>query len=202
MYERKELFQFLHCWKILRDQAKWNDKLLELNNNGGKNNEDNVAEPGCEGELPSKNNVHDRPEGRDTAKRRSRRESESSASTAFEVLQRIHDNREKSQLKEEEQLQQILNRKDEKLNLQRAVLKVHMDIIELKKQAREEDLLLRKQEHELLAKQTEAQLLTAEAGIMAIDLEKVAPHLKEYYIGMQRQIMGRRGFGSSSSNNS
>ena len=88
------------------------------------------------------------------------------------------------------------------MNLQRAVLKVQMDIIELKKQAREEDLLLRKQEHELLAKQTEAQLLTAEAGIMAIDLEKVAPHLKEYYIGMQRQIMERRGFGSSSSNNS
>ena len=186
----------------MRDQAKWNDKLLELNNNGGKNNEDNVAKPGCEGELPYENNVRDKPEGRDTAKRRSRRESESSASTAFEVLQRIHDNREKSQLKEEEQLQQILNRKDEKFNLQRAMLKVHMDAIELKKQAREEDLLLRKQEHELLAKQTEAQLLTAEAGIMAVDLEKVAPHLKEYYIGMQRQIMERRGFGSSSSNNS
>jgi len=133
MYERKEPFQFLHCWKILRDQAKWNDKLLELNNNGGKNNEDNVAKPGCEGELPYENNVRDKPEGRDTAKRRSRRKSESSSSTAFEVLQRIHDNREKSQLKKEEQLQQILNRKDEKLNLQRAVLKVQMDIIELKK---------------------------------------------------------------------
>jgi hypothetical protein len=52
-----------------------------------------------------------------------------------------------------------------------------------------------------LAKQNEAQLLTAEAGIMAVDLEKVAPHLKDYYIGMQREIMERRGFKSSSSNN-
>jgi hypothetical protein len=81
------------------------------------------------------------------------------------------------------------------------VVKLQKDAIELKKQAREENLLLRKQEHELLAKQTEAQLLTAEAGIMVVDLEKVAPHLKDYYIGMQREIMERRGFKSSSSNN-
>jgi hypothetical protein len=138
MYEKKEPFQFLHCWKILRDQAKWNNKLLELNNSGGKTNEDNVDGPGCEGQLPSENNVHDRPEGRNSAKRRNRRESESSSSTAFEVLQRIHDSREKNQLKEEEQLQQILNRKDEKLNLQREVVKLQKDAIELKKQAREE----------------------------------------------------------------
>jgi hypothetical protein len=32
---------------------------------------------------------------------------------------------------------------------------------------------------------------------MAVDIENVAPHLKNYYIGMQRQIMERRGFGSS-----
>jgi hypothetical protein len=29
---------------------------------------------------------------------------------------------------------------------------------------------------------------------MAVDIDKVAPHLKNYYIGMQRQIMERRGF--------
>jgi hypothetical protein len=45
---------------------------------------------------------------------------------------------------------------------------------------------LKKQENELLAKQADAQLLTTEAGIMAIDLQKVDPHLKDYYIRMQR----------------
>jgi hypothetical protein len=73
---------------------------------------------------------------------------------------------------------------------------------EYKKQTREEHMQLRKQENELLAKQAEAQLLTAEAGIMAIDLEKVAPHFKDYYIGMQRQIMECRGFTPSNNNNS
>ncbi|KAL5680071.1 hypothetical protein ACJX0J_006456, partial [Zea mays] len=32
MYEEKEAFQFLHCWKMLRNEPKWNDKVLELNN--------------------------------------------------------------------------------------------------------------------------------------------------------------------------
>jgi hypothetical protein len=43
--------------------------------------------------------------------------------------------------------------------------------------------------------------MTAEAGIMGVDLENVAPHLKDYYIGMQRQIMEHRGFAPGSSNN-
>ena len=42
--------------------------------------------------------------------------------------------------------------------------------------------------------QAEAQLLAAEAAIMGVDLDKVASHLKNYYIGMQRQSMERRGF--------
>jgi hypothetical protein len=114
----------------------------------------------------------------------------SSSSTAVDVLQRIHDNREKCQHKEDEQMVQILTRKDKKLSLQR-------EFLQFKKQQREENLILRKQEAENVAKQAEAQLLSAEAGIMAIDIDKVTPHLKNYYIGMQRQIMERRGFATS-----
>jgi hypothetical protein len=32
VYERKEPFGFMHCWKILRHEPKWNDRILELNN--------------------------------------------------------------------------------------------------------------------------------------------------------------------------
>ncbi|KAG2576322.1 hypothetical protein PVAP13_6NG016818 [Panicum virgatum] len=171
MFEDKEPFHFMDCWKILKDQAKWNDKLLEHSGGNATTDGNTVDSQG--------------PEGRDSAKRRNKRAAESEASTAVEVLQRIHDNREKNQANEDDQLEQILARKDEKLSLQR-------EILQMKKQAREEDLQLRKQETELRAKQTEAQLMTAEAGIMGVDLEKVAPHLKDYYIGMQRQIMERR----------
>jgi hypothetical protein len=32
VYERKEPFGFMHCWKILHHEPKWNDRILELNN--------------------------------------------------------------------------------------------------------------------------------------------------------------------------
>jgi hypothetical protein len=35
MHEATEPFQFMHCWKILRNEPKWNYKVLELNNNSG-----------------------------------------------------------------------------------------------------------------------------------------------------------------------
>ena len=142
-----------------------------------------MADEGNENSIPA------RPAGRDSTKRK-RVADASSSSTTVDVLQRIHDNREKCQQKEDEQMVQILTRKDEKLSLQR-------EYLDLKKQQREENLILRKQEADNVAKQAEAQLLTAEAAIMAIDIDKVAPHLKNYYIGMQRLIMERRGFASS-----
>jgi hypothetical protein len=101
-------------------------------------------------------------------------------------------------------LQQILSRKYEKINPQREFLKIQMNEMDMKKEMHkikkhqhDEQLQLRKQENKIIAKQTETQLLAAEAGIMTIYPEKVAPHLKDYYIGMQRQIMERRGFATS-----
>ena len=83
-----------------------------------------VAEEGNENSIPA------RPAGRDSTKRK-RVADASSSSTAVDVLQRIHDNREKCQQKEDEQMVQILTRKDEKLSLQR-------EYLDLKKQQREE----------------------------------------------------------------
>jgi hypothetical protein len=193
MYEAVEPFQFMHCWKILRNEPKWNDKVLELNSNsagtGGEGSSQANTTPAAVPEGGNENSMLARPEGRDSAKRK-RVADASSSSTAVDVLQRIHDNREKCQQKEDEQMVQILTRKDEKLSLQR-------EYLDLKKQQREENLILRRQEADNAAKHAEAQLLAAEAAIMAVDIDKVAPHLKNYYIGMQHQIMERRGFASS-----
>jgi hypothetical protein len=66
MHEAVEPFQFMHCWKILRDKPKWNDKVLELNNSTSQANSGSaaVAEGGNENSMPA------RPEGRDSAKKR------------------------------------------------------------------------------------------------------------------------------------
>jgi lysine/ornithine N-monooxygenase len=68
-------------------------------------------------------NPHDsssRPEHRDSAKKRNRGIAKiGSSSASVEVLQHIHENREKYQEKEDEQMKEILSRKDEKLCLQK-----------------------------------------------------------------------------------
>ncbi|KAL6838230.1 hypothetical protein ACP4OV_031946 [Aristida adscensionis] len=190
MYEAAEPFQIMHCWKILRNEPKWNDKLLELNSSSAGTARRGFPEvdlgPATVREEGNLNNQLDRLEGRDNAKRKRATEA-SSSSSAVEVLHRIHENREKCQQKEDEQMVQILARKDEKLSIQR-------ELLDLKKQQSEENLILRKLEAENVAKQADAQLLSAETAIMGVDIDKVAPHLKNYYLGMQQQIMECRGF--------
>jgi len=88
---------------------------------------------------------------------------------------------------------EILNRKDEKIKIQR-------DLFNLQKKHIKMTLQQQKKENKIREKETEAQLITAESSIMSIDIEKVPPHLKNYYVGMQRQIMVRRGFISPSNN--
>lgn len=63
-------------------------------------------------------------------------------------------------MKEEVQLREILSGKDEKLNLQRQIVQLHMNSMEIKKevheykkQTREKHLQLRKKEAELQEKQ-------------------------------------------------
>jgi hypothetical protein len=57
-----------------------------------------------------------------------------------------------------------------------------------------------KKETVIREKQTEAQLISTGASIMSIDMEKVPPYLKSYYMVMQHQIMERRGFTSAPNN--
>ena len=86
----------------------------------------------------------------------------------------------------------ILSRKDEKIKIQR-------DLFNLQKKHMKMSMQQQKKENKI-RKESEAQLITAESSIISIDIEKVPPHLKNYYVGMQRQIMVRRGFISPSNN--
>ncbi|XP_039841362.1 uncharacterized protein LOC120701326 [Panicum virgatum] len=94
MYEAVEPFQFMHCWKILLNESKWNDKVLELNSNsagtwGEGSSQANTA-PTAVAEEGNENSIPARPAGRDSTKRK-RVADASSSSTAVDVLQRIHD---------------------------------------------------------------------------------------------------------------
>ncbi|TVU17968.1 hypothetical protein EJB05_34030, partial [Eragrostis curvula] len=103
IYEATEPFQFMHCWRILKDEPKWNEKLLELNGTSTGTGDEGASQANSGPD----NSVPPRPEGRNNAKKK-RVTDASSSSSAVDVLQRIHDNREKCQQKEDEQMQLIL----------------------------------------------------------------------------------------------
>ena len=97
IYESTEPFTIMHCWKKLRNEAKWNDKFLELNNSTSPNG---MSSPPTQGhtvaghaESGNENMDTSRPEGRDGAKRRRSNSctETSSSSTAVEVLQRLQE---------------------------------------------------------------------------------------------------------------
>lgn len=199
MYEKTEPFTFMHCWKLLRNEAKWNNKFLELNNSTSP---DRMEPPSTQGhtvaghaESGNENIDTTRPEGRDSAKRRRLKSyaETSSSSTTVEVLQRLQEKSEKTELKQDQQMVEILSRKDGKIKIQR-------DLFNLQKKHMKMSVKQHKKENEIREKQTEAQLMSAESSIMSIDIEKVPPYLKNYYLGMQRQIMERRGFSSPLNN--
>ena len=67
---------------------------------------------------------------------------------------------------------EFLNRKDEKIKIQR-------DLLKLQKKQMKTSAQQQKKENAIMEKQTEAQLMAAETSIMSIDIEKVPHYLKK-----------------------
>ncbi|XP_066400126.1 uncharacterized protein [Miscanthus floridulus] len=95
--------------------------------------------------------------------------------------------------KQDQQMAEILSRKDEKIKIQR-------DLFDLQKKHMKMSMQQQKKENKIREKESEAQLITAEASIMSVDIEKVSAYLKNYYLGMQQKIMESRGFIGPSNN--
>ncbi|WVZ91553.1 hypothetical protein U9M48_037706 [Paspalum notatum var. saurae] len=199
MFEDREPWALMHCWEILKDEPKWNDKMLELNSgaNSTRVNQELPGNPGGQSiSEHADNDPLDRPEGRDTAKKRRNRAAgdNTASSTAVEVLQSMHERSQKKDDKEDTQMAQILQRKDAKIELQQRNGK--------KMEIEKEKLQLTREEVQMRKDQTKVEMLKAKAHFMGQDLEKLAPHLREYYISIQREIMERHGIRPPPNNSS
>lgn len=109
------------------------------------------------------------------------------------MLQQIHDRNKTAEEKQDQQMQEIMSMKGDKIHLSQKMFDLQKQYMECRSKLKEEQLRLTKQDLEVRARQSEAQLLTAEVGIMGAYLEKLSPAVKAYYIMMQRQILERRG---------
>jgi hypothetical protein len=101
MYETKEPFTIMHWKKKLRNEAKWNNKFLDLNNSTSPDGMSSPSTQGCtvvgHAESGNENIDTSRPEGRDSAKRRRSKSLTKTASsrTAVEVLLRLQEKSDK-----------------------------------------------------------------------------------------------------------
>ncbi|CAD6270355.1 unnamed protein product [Miscanthus lutarioriparius] len=90
----------------------------------------------------------------------------SSSSTAVEVLQRLQEKSEKTEQKQDQQMTEILSRKDEKIKIQR-------DLFNLQKKHMKMSVQQKKKENAIREKESEAHLISVESSIMSVDIEKV-----------------------------
>jgi hypothetical protein len=121
---RKNLLPSCIGKKKLRNEAKWNNKFLDLNNSTSPDGMSSPSTQGCTvvGHAESGNENIDisRPEGRDSAKRRRSKSLTKTASsrTAVEVLLRLQEKSDKTEQKQDQQMAEILSRNDEKIKNQ------------------------------------------------------------------------------------
>ncbi|KAG8082891.1 hypothetical protein GUJ93_ZPchr0014g47396 [Zizania palustris] len=175
-----------------KKKAKWNEWLAKEWNKGTKEKaspqdvtDGSTGASGQEGTEGS--NIPTRPIGRDKAKRmRTCPAGSSSSSSAYiDVLQKIHEDRSKYDARVEaatiEEAQAIATRAERKLALQEK----HVSIQEKQLEIATELLNLQKEDRE--------------DKVMSLDVEKMSPWVRDYYIRKQKEIAARAASGASSS---
>ena len=92
---------------------------------------------------------------------------------------------------------QILERKDAKIQLQQNLIAMQREDMERRYEIEKEKLVLNREDLELRKENTKVEMLKAEAHFMGQDLDKLAPHLRKYYLTIQHEIMERHGIRSA-----
>jgi Ni/Co efflux regulator RcnB len=137
--------------------------------------------------VQAESTLPDRPEGRDSAKKRARIMADtSSSSAAMEMLQKMHDRGEKNDVKEDQLRHEMFKMERERLELQKLNWEKKWVAWEKKWAVMESNAMTRQNEYEL--NQWNADLM-----VMSQDLDKLTPALRAMYQQKQGEIMRRRG---------
>jgi hypothetical protein len=161
-------FKFVHCWLMLRNEAKWNNWLASLSSPSNAQ-EGRPADATEDETFPPK---IAKPIGRDRAKkqRTSSDSSNSKSSACLEVLQKMQVDRnafdERVEAASKDEVQEIASRAERKLNLIEQQVKIQHEMLQMQK-------------------------VEQERQFMAVDVDKMAPWVRDYYISMQKQISAK-----------
>ena len=93
-FQKTEPWHYGHCWEMLKDEPKWNEKVLEiLQQNKGKSKQDASPTDTPTESAEEVSSLPARPEGRDSVKKRraTRFGDTSSSSVAVDMLKKMND---------------------------------------------------------------------------------------------------------------
>ena len=123
-YEQKKPWHFAHCWEILRDEPKWNDYMLQCSKSKQTEKDNQATQPldTPPAPIPTAGAPIERPEGRDSVKKRRTSVEESSSSVAVEMFAKIEQGNKKLELQRE------ISR--DKKEISREQIKLQRDIME------------------------------------------------------------------------
>lgn len=201
----KSPYRFLHCWFILRHENKWNTYVSSLSTPNAEN--DGKTDEGTKDDtLPARMT---RPMGRDKAKKL-RSGSASNSSECLEVLKKMHSDRQVYEQRVEEATSvaetAIASRAERKLSIQEESLRVQQQMqtdrrrqeeatssIDVANAARAERKLAIQEEQlrvqqRMLAIQEDQQ----ENFVMTMDLDKMNPWVRDFYMSKQKEIAAKR----------
>jgi hypothetical protein len=198
-------YMFLHCWFILRHEYKWNSYIGSLSTPNADNAK-KVSEMSKDDTLPPRIT---RPMGSDLAKKMCS-SSASNSSTCLEVLQKMQSDRQIYEQRVEESTSAaesaIASRAERKLAIQEENLRVQQimqtDRQQLEDKTSDADFanvvwaerkLAIQEEHlrvqqRILVIQEEQQ----ENLVMSMDLNKMTPWVREFYMSKQKELSTKR----------
>jgi hypothetical protein len=208
VYEEKKKWKFGHCWDILRHEPKWSNRLQQttVNNRpirrqgGSGNASDDQPDAGA----------MERPEGRDSAKRRRSRAygDTSSSSAAFEVLNKMNERGQICSEREEKLQHELLQNESIKIKLkfqqvemmQKQFSLMERSVLSQEKKAEAREKEAEAREKEADAKKIEALALQAkeEERLLSMDLSNMPSPIRLYYEKKQREILMRNGISDAS----
>ena len=165
---------------------KWNDWLAYVHVKETKEQDSVSAQPGTQGEPTEETSSpkFSRPMGRDRAKKQRTTCSSSSSTAYLELLQQMQIERAKHEERVEAativESKEIASRSERKLALQEQTVQIQLKQVEIQ----QELMLMQKEDRE--------------ERVMSMDLERVSPWVRDYYIRKQKKIAAQTVSGDSS----
>lgn len=190
-------FAFLHCWKILKDEPKFQDVLQPRPGGDDQRQEaSNDVNLSHDQSSPTPTSVGKRPMGRDAAKAAARKKAASGSSLSIasdfvanrEVLNlRIDQEQSKWREQHEEYRKEKKLEREELMSIEREKIEIE------RKKAAAKEILAAAEQRRAAAEERKAEVLimTEEERILSIDLDKCNPTLRAFYSAKQKQILAR-----------